>query len=159
MTVLGIVLTGLTGLFASAWKAEMDMNYRFRAQQEARLALDRLRREVHCASSVSPSSPTSALTLTFGTSCVAGTSVSWCTLEVSSGRYALYRKPGTSCDSAGLRVADYLTGGTVFGYLAPTSASRAKLTVDLPVDVRSSDSVGPYRLTQSIVLRNSTWAS
>ena len=38
------IVTALTTLFISGSKAELDANNRFQAQQNARLALDRLRR-------------------------------------------------------------------------------------------------------------------
>ncbi|HEY2935179.1 MAG TPA: prepilin-type N-terminal cleavage/methylation domain-containing protein, partial [Gaiellaceae bacterium] len=46
--ILTIVLTGLTTLFVQGSNAELDMNNRFQAQLNARLALDRLRRDLHC---------------------------------------------------------------------------------------------------------------
>ena len=55
MTILGVVMGALGTLFVSATNSEADMNNRFRAQQTARLALDKMRREVHCASAASPS--------------------------------------------------------------------------------------------------------
>ena len=54
--ILGIILAGITGLFVSATKAQVDMDRRFQAQQIARLALVKVRREAHCASAVSVSS-------------------------------------------------------------------------------------------------------
>ena len=44
-----IVVGALTQLFVSASNAQVDMTRRFEAQQEMRLALDKLRREIHCA--------------------------------------------------------------------------------------------------------------
>ena len=52
LVILGIVLAALTQLFVSATRTEVDQDKRFQAQQEARLALDSLRREIHCASAV-----------------------------------------------------------------------------------------------------------
>lgn len=49
MLILGIVLTGLTTAFVSGSHAELTLNRRFQAQQQARLALDRIRSDVHCA--------------------------------------------------------------------------------------------------------------
>ena len=43
----------MTTLFVSASNAQVDQTNRFEAQQEARLALDSLRREIHCANAVS----------------------------------------------------------------------------------------------------------
>ena len=52
MTILGLVMASLSTLLVSATTSEADMNRRFQAQTQARLGLDRLRREVHCATSV-----------------------------------------------------------------------------------------------------------
>ena len=52
LAILGIVLAALTQLFVSASTAQVDMTRRFEAQQNMRLALDKLRREIHCASAV-----------------------------------------------------------------------------------------------------------
>src|SRR5262249_43920014 len=59
LAILGVVLAGLTQLFTSGLLAEKDQTNRTRAQLDARTALDRLRREIKCASGVSASSPTS----------------------------------------------------------------------------------------------------
>jgi prepilin-type N-terminal cleavage/methylation domain-containing protein len=67
MAILGIVLAALVQLFVSASHAQVDMNNRFQAQQNARLALDGLRREIHCASAVT--STTSSITVTLGVYC------------------------------------------------------------------------------------------
>src|ERR671914_582512 len=55
IAVLGIlltVLTSITVLFVSGARAELDANERFEAQQNARIALDKLRRELHCSSGI-----------------------------------------------------------------------------------------------------------
>ena len=49
MSIMGVVLGGLTTVFASGSKAELDMNRRFQAQSAGRVALDKLRKEIHCA--------------------------------------------------------------------------------------------------------------
>jgi prepilin-type N-terminal cleavage/methylation domain-containing protein len=70
MSILGVVMTGLTTLFVQGSNAEVDMNARFQAQQDTRLALDRMRRDAHCASDVqiywggTLKSPTSPVTTT-----------------------------------------------------------------------------------------------
>src|SRR6476646_4550317 len=50
MIILGTVLASLTTVFVSGSKAEVALNQRFQAQQQARLALDRIRADIHCAS-------------------------------------------------------------------------------------------------------------
>jgi prepilin-type N-terminal cleavage/methylation domain-containing protein len=50
LAILLIIVGALTQLFVSASTAQVDMTRRFEAQQEMRVALDKLRREIHCAS-------------------------------------------------------------------------------------------------------------
>ncbi len=47
MALLSVVVGGIVTLFASGLNSEADQNRRFQAQQDGRLALDKLRREVH----------------------------------------------------------------------------------------------------------------
>ena len=54
MSILGAVMASVSVLLVSATNSEVDMNRRFQAQTQARLGLDLMRREVHCAMSVSP---------------------------------------------------------------------------------------------------------
>ena len=44
VAILTIVISSLTTVFVSASNGELDMNRRFQAQQNARLAMDKLRR-------------------------------------------------------------------------------------------------------------------
>lgn len=156
LLILTIVLSGLTALFISATTAEIDMRERFEAQQEARLAVDALRREVHCASAISQTGPSPTVTLTLATGCPSGSgTVTWCTVSAGTNRYQLYRKTGATCDAGGKRYSDYITLENIFSYTAPTSTSRAKLNVVLPVDVAPGDAQAAYRLVDSLVLRNS----
>ena len=67
LVIMGVVMGGLTPVFVSATNSETDMNNRFRAQQTARIGLDKLRREVHCASTATTGNPngaSSSVTLT-----------------------------------------------------------------------------------------------
>ena len=157
LIILTIVLSGLTALFVSATTAEVDMRERFEAQQEARIGLDSLRREVHCASAISQTGPSATVTLTLATGCPSGSgTVTWCTVSAGMSRYQLYRKTGSTCDSGGKLYADYITLQNVFSYAAPTTTSRAKLRVELPVDVSPGDSQAAYRLVDNLVLRNTS---
>lgn len=154
--ILGIVLGGLTTLFVSGTRAEFELNRRFRAQQEARLALDRIRREVHCASAAAGTATTATLTLPAQCPTGAG-AITWCT-SGSGLRWALYRRVGATCGSAApsIKVADFLTQAAVFGYPPQAATQLAKLHVELPVDVDTTSTLGTYRLADDIVLRNST---
>ena len=160
MVIMSIVFTGITDIFVSGSKAQADQDNRFQAQLATRLALDKIRRDIHCASDV-PTYSNSSVTLTI-TGCSGG-NVSWCTAAVSgyTSRYRLYRQLGSTCSSgSGTMLADYLTTGVVF----PTNPATAHTTgcgcllaldVDFPVSLRRS-TVDSYELQDTIYLRNST---
>jgi prepilin-type N-terminal cleavage/methylation domain-containing protein len=153
MAILGIVLAALGQLFVQASTSEVEQNRRFQAQTEARLALDKVRREAHCASAVSPAGTSGSVTLTLPAGCPTGSGqVTWCT-QGAGNRWGLYRVAGASC-TGGTQYVDYLTMQNVFSYTVQ-SGSLARLSVDFPVDVNPTDTLRGYRLQDSIVLRNS----
>ncbi|TML63557.1 MAG: type II secretion system protein [Actinobacteria bacterium] len=156
LVIFGTVMSALMVLLVQGTNAEVDMNSRFQAQQDARLALDKIRREAHCASAVTVSS-SSSVTLSLPAYCPTGNgSVTWCTASLGTSRYGLFRKVGAACDSTGVRWADHLTSANVFTYAAQSPTSLAKLSVDFPVNVKPSRTVDTYELKDDIVLRNST---
>jgi prepilin-type N-terminal cleavage/methylation domain-containing protein len=163
VTVLGmlvIVMTALSYALIAASKAEEEMNRRFASQINARIALDQLRREIHCASAVSPTGSSASITIVLGGRCPSasgGTTVSWCTTG-SGTRYALYRLVGVTCDATGKKAVDYLTSGTIFTFAPQSPTSLAVLSVTLPVNTRPASGLPDYRLTDDIVLRNSSRA-
>ncbi len=166
MSIMGIVMGSLSTVFVSASNSEADMNNRFQAQLGARLALDKMRREVHCGSVATPTGSSSSVTLTLPSYCKTGSgSITWCTRNISTNRYGLYRVVGSTC-SGGVKWADYLAPSSsatvcsgalcIFSYTAQSTSSLAKLHVDFPVNVKPSRSVDMYELQDDIVLRNST---
>jgi prepilin-type N-terminal cleavage/methylation domain-containing protein len=166
LSIMGVVMGSLTTVFVSASNAELDMNNRFQAQLGARLALDKMRREVHCGSVATPAGSSASVTLTLPSYCKTGSgSVTWCTRSVATNRYALYRVVGMSC-SGGVKWADYLVPTStatacsgalcIFTYAAQSTSSLATLHVDFPVNVKPSKSTELYELQDDIVLRNST---
>lgn len=166
MTILMTVMGGLTALMVSGTNAEVDMNRRFQAQTEARLGLDRIRRDVHCSSTVSPAGANGAITLTMSSTCPTsggGTSVTWCTVANVTGpqpRYGLWRYLGGACSGTGLQVADRLTTQNAFSYSAPTAGSfeLKKLSVTFAVNLTPTKVERVYSLTDDLVLRNSVRA-
>ena len=151
-TILSVVLTGLTVLFVQATNAEIQMNERFQAQQTARVAVDKMRREIHCASAVTPTGPATSITVTLPSQCpTAGgvlSNIVYDTQLVSANRYRLRR--------AGVTIADYLTTNIgVFDYTAPVTGKLGTLRVVLPID-QSAAKNHPWRLEADIVLRNTT---
>jgi prepilin-type N-terminal cleavage/methylation domain-containing protein len=166
LSIMGVVMGSLTTVFVTASNAELDMNNRFQAQLTARVALDKMRREVHCGSIATPSGSSSSVTLTLPSYCKTGSgSITWCTRSVATNRYALYRIVGSTC-TGGVKWADYLAPTSsapvcsgalcIFSYTAQSTSSLAKLHVDFPVNVKPSKSGEMYELQDDIVLRNST---
>lgn len=167
MAILGTVMASVTGLFVAGTKAEVDMNERFQAQQEARLALTKMRREIHCASSAQGQGTANGsgyythVLITLASYCKTGSGqISWCALPAQGGssRYGLYRQAGGTCTTSGIRWADYLTTDALFKPENGVSGELAKLSLTFPVDLRPADAQRAYRLSDSIVLRNSTRA-
>jgi prepilin-type N-terminal cleavage/methylation domain-containing protein len=175
LAILGIVIAALTQLFVSASIAQVDMTRRFEAQQEMRLALDKLRREIHCANGVAGAPPTSSIVITLGSYCPThpsyGTTpppppvdVTWCVKDRNGqpppgvgAPYSLWRQEGACTPTGGRKQADFLTTGQVFTAYAPPTAgsgSLGKLSVHLPVDVDPADAKQRYVLKDDIVLRN-----
>ena len=67
--VLSTVLGALTILFVNASKAELQMNQRFQAQQDARVAVDKMRREIHCSDLISPTGVSASITVHLPAQC------------------------------------------------------------------------------------------
>ena len=159
VVILGIVLGALTALFVSATRAEVDMNERFQAQQNARLGLNKMRREIHCSRTATGTAVLVTLVRpsSGGDYCRSG-DVSWCAVALGTGRWGLFRKVGATCDASGLKVADYLIDPNVFGYPPQVSGTLATLSVSLRVDIKNDESAG-YKLEDTITLRRSARAA
>ena len=158
MSILGAIMTSVSVLLVSATNSEVDMNRRFQAQTEARMGLDRLRREVHCAQSVATSVGGAVATLTIPATCpTAGglTSITWCAVANGS-RWDLWRYQGNACSGTGRKWASSIGHAAVFAYTTSNTSSLAYLSVDLPVNVKGSKTISSYVLKDNIVLRNST---
>jgi prepilin-type N-terminal cleavage/methylation domain-containing protein len=179
MSILGVVVGGITSAFATGINADADQTRRYQAQQDTRLALDRVRRDVHSACAVSNPATyntfESSITLYYSSdSCASGThSITWCTIG-SGSNYTLYRVSGAAC-TTGPKFANYLTYSTPFLYLPPNSHaitlgggtgegtaistqdsgfSLARLHVDLRVNRAPAKSNDAYRLVDDVALRN-----
>ena len=119
LVILLIVLAGMTTLFTSASNSQVDQTNRVEAQRNARLALDALRREIHCASAVTAVSA-SSLTITLPGYCpkpatTTAAPFTWC-VAGGSAPYALWRYAGSSCTGTGVKRAESLVANTVFSY-------------------------------------------
>lgn len=156
LMILMAVVGGLAVMLESGARSQVNVSRRLEAQQEARLALLRMRKELHCANALSatPSVAVASITAVIPAACLglAGppVSVQYTTSAVAAGRWSLNRVSG----GVPLRLADYVTTSTPFTY-TPASANRlASVQVLLPVDINTTDSVASWRVTDTIVLRN-----
>jgi prepilin-type N-terminal cleavage/methylation domain-containing protein len=176
MAILSVVVGGIVTVFAAGINADASQNRRFQAQQDVRVAMDRLRRETHSACTISaPASYNTALSsVTFymaADNCAVGANtVTWCA-SANNGSYALYRILAASCAGATQKFASNLTTATPFIYLPPNShattlgggaagistidgrSTLPRLHVDLTANV-SSKSQEAYRLVDDIAFRN-----
>jgi prepilin-type N-terminal cleavage/methylation domain-containing protein len=185
MLILGIVLGGLTTVFVSGTRAEMNVNNRFQAQQTARLAMGALRNDTHsaCASNVPSTAklvlafvPTSNDVTTCGAtgSSAAFPKAIYCALAspTISTQYALYRSTATdsTCTTGnGTLIADGLTANALFSLstAAPTANCAAgticvmqveTISATIPISFQQGTQFGaPYTLAQTLALRNGVY--
>jgi prepilin-type N-terminal cleavage/methylation domain-containing protein len=171
MVILSVVIGGLTTVFISGSTAQINLNERFQAQQNARLALDRLRVDIHCATAAQAQTingyPGIKLSMTMAggaTTCYSST-VSYCVVQYSASpiRYQLFRATGTGAtdctasDATRLLIADYLTSSSVFTTNVIPQYSLQTVGIDIKVGVHpGATAKNAYELTDSIVVRNST---
>lgn len=122
MVILNVVLLGLTTAMVSGMSSEVAVSQRQEAQQNARVALDRMRVDVHCANFLNApqQNDLGGFTLTIPstggicpTVAQVAAGVQWCTKPVagSTTRYQLYRDTvENDCGgSTATLVLDYIT--------------------------------------------------
>jgi len=176
MSILLIVIGALADGFTSATKTETDQTARADDQQAARQALERLRRDIHCASAATVTAnaqggqtlnltvdPGQCLAVTAGTG--AGNELSdgvqWCTVPIgaSGTRYGLYRTIVHACDAAdAVFQVDYITQANLWAVVCGDNDSHLEsVSIDLPVNRDIDTRPGrTYELTDKIALRNDT---
>jgi type II secretory pathway pseudopilin PulG len=180
MTILVVVIGAIADGFTSASKTETDQTARADDQEAARQALERLRKDIHCASAatVAPTdslNPQSGYTLNLTVDpgqCLAVTTgsgvgisgsdgVQWCTVPIggSTTRYGMYRTVVSACDAAdAVFQVDYVTRADVWQLVCGDNDSHLEsVSIDLPVN-RDIDRrpERTYELTDKIALRNDT---
>jgi type II secretory pathway pseudopilin PulG len=154
MAILSLVLTGIISIFVSGVRTQANLTASFRAQTALHTGLDKMRKDVHLACSQTAQSA-SSVTLS-DPPCDGTNMVTWCT-RGSGSAYTLYRVSGSTC-TGGVDFADYLTGSSIFSYLAQnvTAGSNAlpRLHVDTTVNATPASSATQYRVTDDLVFRN-----
>jgi prepilin-type N-terminal cleavage/methylation domain-containing protein len=167
MVILVIVLGSLTTVFISGSSAEATLNNRFQAQQSARLGLDRIRGDIHCASAAQAQTVNTypGLKLAVGNCYAATPTISWCVVQFSTTpvRYQVFRSTttgATTCtgtDAARVLIADYLVSSSAFTTTTIPQYTLQRVGVDFKVSANAKSSTADvYELTDSIVARNAT---
>jgi prepilin-type N-terminal cleavage/methylation domain-containing protein len=168
LAILLTVITSLTGALISATNTEADVNNRVQTQAQARLALAKLTREIHCADQILDSggaaltaTQVSGITVTLPAGCPTGgaaaITVRWCAIP-SGGKFDLYRYAGAACGaSGGVRWASSLVTSTPFSLPTPGTAGNhyPLVHVDLSVNTRTGTSRSTYELVSDIAALNS----
>jgi prepilin-type N-terminal cleavage/methylation domain-containing protein len=175
LTILLTVVTTLTGALMSATNTEADQNNRFQTQVQARQALTKLTREIHCASLIQDgggaaltSTPVDGLTLSLPDGCPTaagsgGVTAKWCTVADGT-LWDLYRswvaagQPLSCPGSNGVRWAYGLVSSTPFSL--PTGTTPANsfqlVHVDLTANTRGVGQAGAYTLVDDVAALNSS---
>jgi prepilin-type N-terminal cleavage/methylation domain-containing protein len=184
LILLGIVMGAITTSFASAFAGETRNFAEAQNEENARLALARLRMDIHCASLANGATPNTsgdggftfvlteiANSVTNDPACPklgldSGASannawVSWCTIRVGgagSQRYKLYRENVHDCDGVNSTfMVDYITKPDIWDTkraCAP-QAWQQYVGVELVTNVDPKSNAYKYDLHDSISLRNS----
>jgi prepilin-type N-terminal cleavage/methylation domain-containing protein len=171
MSILSVVMAGLTTVFVGGSHAELDLNRRFQAQQQARLAVDKIKLDLHCASAaevdVTSGSPTLGMLKIAEDNC-SSTHVTYCavTSPNMSTRYALYRttnvtstRCSSSSDTSRKLVADYLTKNTGLWSFSAPDGLLEMISIDFPISVNPTATRDVYELKDILVARNSVRCS
>jgi prepilin-type N-terminal cleavage/methylation domain-containing protein len=158
MVILTIILGAVVGVFVSSSNAQVNANRRFQAQQGARMAVERMRREVHCASTITPAGRQTSASLTMPAGCpgaAIATTITYCTRLIATNRYALRRIVGAySTCTGGAQIADFVRRPDPFNYTAGATGRLSTLEINMPVDITPANTREVWTLTDNLVLRN-----
>ncbi len=139
MLIMSTVLLGLTTAMISGTSSEVVIAKRQQAQANARLALERMRLDIHCASASLPPQENGyggfTLTLTETQNvCPSVTNlpsgVQWCTIPYagSTTRFQLFRETSGSCDGLATTLLVDFISAPVAGW--PTNTASTPTPVD-----------------------------
>lgn len=147
MTVLVLVMAGLSTMFVSGLQASNTTNDILASQTQIHLALDRFEFEARCASTAALVSSGAGVTLTLPSQCPHATgTVTYC---VSSG--SLLRYSGSACSGTGQTLVKSITSAHPFSCVS-TVGDYPELQVALTAQTQSSrDTVSA---TDTIAMRN-----
>jgi prepilin-type N-terminal cleavage/methylation domain-containing protein len=176
IVIMAVLLAPIVSSMLSALNAQAQQLNVAVAQEQARLALQRMRKDIHCAHAVETpvTNASGGETIIFTETNTTGvaecpgliaqnaSAVEWCTIPVSgyTDRYQLYREnnPNNACDSSQATYeVDYITQADLWSLPTCNGGEYPTVAVSLPVDVDpSSTEAGTYDLSDQIALRNAS---
>jgi prepilin-type N-terminal cleavage/methylation domain-containing protein len=175
--LMSILIGPVVGALVTMTNAQARQANVVIAQENARTAFARMRRDIHCAHSAGPAvantsggstlvlneTNTSGVAECPGLVALNSASVQWCTVPVTgyTGRYQLFREedPDTNCNgSVSTFEVDWVSNANPWPTPASCSGGRyPTVTVDLSLDVQeASNQEGFYHLNDAIAERNAT---
>lgn len=152
MVLTAIVMIGVVNIFISGTRAGADANARVDAQQNTRLALDRLEFEGRCSSSASIVSAGAGVDFTLPSQCSHATGdVTWCVVGRVLARYL-----SSGCTGSGQTFVSGVTSAAPFS-LVTVSGALPRLEIAITVDTGGRSDAST--LTDTIALRNAAPSS
>lgn len=176
LVITTIIFGPIVNSFVSALNEQARQLDVATAQEQARLALQRMRKDIHCAHGVTTPAENSSdgytliltETNTTGTAECPGlisqdaSAVEWCTIPIggSSSEYDLYRENNAndSCEAGAstFEVGD-ISQANLWSVPTCTGGEYPAVAVSIPVEIDlSSTQQGTYDLADQIALRNGT---
>jgi type II secretory pathway pseudopilin PulG len=175
MVLMSILLAPIITSFVTTMSAQARQANVATAQEQARLALERMRKDIHCAHSAGAplANASGGTTLILNETNASGvaecpgllaqnaSSVQWCTVPVSTNHYQLFREDDPSVECSGSQSTfqvDYLTQGSVWTVPGCVeTGAYPTVNVSLSIDVSpGTSSEGKYNLGDQIALRNAS---
>jgi Tfp pilus assembly protein PilW len=155
MVLTAIVMVGFVNIFVSGTRGGVDANARLDAQQNTRLALDRIEFEGRCATSATLVGGGQGVAFSLPASCSHATgNVTWC---VVSGVLTRYTRSG--CAGSWQPFVSGVRSAQPFMLPATPTGDLPQLAVALTVDTSAHDVGTSVTVTDLITLRNAARAS
>lgn len=150
MTLLGLVMAGLSSLFLQGLHTSSTTNDILASQTQVHLALDRLEYETRCASQATRVSSGAGVTLTLPSQCMNATgTITWCVTGGSLVRYS----GSSSCSGTGQTMATNISSATPFSCIS-TVGDYPELQIALTAQTQSTNDT--VSATDQIAMRNAS---
>jgi prepilin-type N-terminal cleavage/methylation domain-containing protein len=177
LILMGIVMGAISQSFSTGIVGEARAIAEATNEENARLALDRLRMDIHCASTQNLSPGVTAqggyyivLTEIKDTnndpicrkiSLASGSSwIEWCTIKITPTRWQLYRDNAKECSGdASTFMVDYIVKPDIWTVPTPTACWQLSVGVSLITNQNPGNARYQYALGDNIGMRNDTRTS